>query len=324
MLTQSSKVYLPLAGVAFVLAMAYGIIAGQRDGVLLFLGLATVAVLTGIAVTGERSDDYAPAVDADAPPPELRRVPPARPLAGGLWPALAAAAFTLVLLGFVVGPICTVAGLVLAVAATVGWMTGVSSDHTGRVLDLLPIGIPVVGLLTIFSLMFFLSRVLLAVNEKASTAVALVAAVTILGGGSVAALRPNLSKRALIAVLAVAGVVLAGGGIVAAAVGPRTIEKPEGVSAGPVKVSAQGLQFLVKEITLKADLPAEISFTNKDPNIPHNVAIYRDAGYTQKVFAGDIVPGPITIDYRFEAPPAGTYFYRCDVHPNMQGKLVVT
>lgn len=323
MLTQSSKVFLPLSGLAFVLAVAYGLSTGDRDGVLLFLGLVVVAALTGVAVTGARSNEFAPPAPPDAPT-ELHRVPPVRPLAGGLWPATGSLAFALVLLGFVMGPLLTIAGLVVGVATVVGWMTAISSDHTGRVLDLMPIGIPVVGLFTIFSLMFFLSRVLLAVPEQASTAIALTVAVVILASATLVTLRPSLSRQSLIAILAVAGILLTGGGIAAAAAGPRKVEKPEGVSAGPVKVEAKGLQFLEKEITLKADVPADISFTNKDAAIPHNIAIFSDPEYSKPLYTGDIVPGPITIDYRFTAPPAGTYYFHCDVHSNMQGKLIVT
>ncbi|MGI9032288.1 MAG: cupredoxin domain-containing protein [Acidimicrobiales bacterium] len=324
MLTQSAKVDLALSGLALVAALAYGISTGERDGVLMLLGLVLVAAFAGIAVTGERSNELPPVVPPDAPPPELHPVAPVRPVAGGLWPALGAVALTLVLLGFVVGPVMTVAGLVVGVATVAGWMTGVSSDHTGMAHDLLPIGLPVVGLFSIFSLMFFLSRVLLAVPEQASTAIALLAAITILATASLVTMAPELSKQALVAILAVASAVLGGGGIVAAAVGPRKIEKPAGVSAGPVKVAAQGLQFLEKQVTVKADLPADISFKNEDKAIPHNIAIFSDPDFTKRVFTGDIIPGPVTVDYRFTAPPAGTYYFHCDVHPSMQGKLVVT
>ncbi|MFN2606360.1 MAG: cupredoxin domain-containing protein [Acidimicrobiales bacterium] len=324
MLTLPSKVFLPLCAVAFVFALAYGMTTGDRDGVLLLLGLMAVAAYAGISVTRERANEYAPPVPADAPGPELRRVAPTRPLAGALWPAAATVAATLVLLGFVIGPVAAIAGLVLAVATVVGWTTGVSADHTGRVLNLMPLGIPVVGLFTIFSLMFCLSRVLLAVPEQASTAIALAAAVVILGTASLVSVKPALSRQSLVAILAVAGLVLTGGGIAAAAVGPRKIEKPAGISAGPVKESASGLQFLQKDLTLKAGLPADISFNNKDSAIPHNIAIFSDPGFTARVFTGDIVPGPTTVDYRFTAPPPGTYYFHCDVHPTMQGKLLVS
>ena len=322
MLTQSSKVFLPIAALAFVFAIAYMAFTGNRDGFLLLLSLSVVSGCAGIAVARVRENEFAPAVPADAPAPEYRDVVPGRPLAGGLWAATGALAFTLLLTGFVLGPLATGAGLVLVVTTLVGWMASVSSEHTGRRFDLSPLGLPVLGLFAIFALMFCLSRVLLAVPEQASTAIALAVAVVILGGASVVALRPSVSSRSLAAVLAVSGVLLTAGGLVAAAAGQREVHRPPGVSAGPVSVEAENSEFKKKEFELQADLPAEISFRNED-TVPHNVAIYRDPEYSRDVFIGDILAGPITVDYRFTAPAAGEYFFRCDVHPNMTGKVKV-
>ena len=105
MLTQASKVFLPLSGLAFLLALAYGIASGNRDGVLLFLGLMVVAAFAGIVVNAHRENLVGQPVPADAGPPELRDVVPLRPLRGGLWPVLGALALTLLLLGFVLGPL---------------------------------------------------------------------------------------------------------------------------------------------------------------------------------------------------------------------------
>ncbi len=323
MLTQSSKVFLPISALALVFAVGYMALTGNRDGFLLLLGLMVVAAGIGLALARVRENEFPPPVPADAPPPEYRDVMPGQPLGGGLWAATGAAAFALLLTGFVLGPLATVGGLVLVAATLVGWMTTVSGEHTGRRIDLSPLGLPVLGLFTIFAVMFFMSRVLLAVSAEASTAIALAVAVVILGTCAFVALRPSVSGRTLAWVLAVSGVLLTAGGIVAAAVGQREVHRPPGVSAGPIAIEAVNNEFDKKEFELQAHLPAEISFQNKDENVPHNVAIYRDEQYTQDVFVGDILPGPITIDYRFEAPDPGDYYFRCDVHPNMAGKVHV-
>jgi plastocyanin len=43
------------------------------------------------------------------------------------------------------------------------------------------------------------------------------------------------------------------------------------------------------------------------------------------IFVGQIITGPsATIDYKFTAPiTPGTYFFRCDVHPSMNGSFIV-
>ncbi len=323
MLTQSSKVFFPLSGVALVFAIGYMALTGSRDGFLLLLGLTVVAACAGVAVARVRENEFPPPVPADAPPPEYQDVVAGQPLAGGLWAATGALSFALVLSGFVLGPLATAGGLVLTAATLVGWMTTISSEHTGRRIDLSPLGLPVLGLFTIFAVMFFMSRVLLAVSAETSTAIAIAVALLILAIASVVALRPSVSSRTLAWVLAVSGMLLIGGGIVAAAIGQREVHRPPGVSAGPVSIKAVNNEFDKAEFELQAELPARISFRNEDENIPHNVAIYRDEEHTDGVFVGDVLPGPITISYLFEAPPAGEYFFRCDVHPNMAGKVHV-
>ena len=324
MLTQSSKVFLPLSGLALLLAVAYGISSGNRDGVLLFLGLVVVAAFAGIVVNAHRENLVGQPVPADAGAPELRDVVPARPVVGGLWPVLGALALTLVLLGFVIGPVPAIAGLAVAGAAVVGWTTGISADHTGRELNLLPLALPVVGLFAIFSVMFFMSRVLLAVPEKAATTIALLVAVAILAGAAVVTLRPRLSSGSLVGLLAVSGVLMAGGGLVGAAAGQRELPHAEGPHAATVDVVAKGNQFTKKTIELPAEHPPEIVFDNQDPNVLHNVAVFSDPEFTRREFTGDVFAGPETMRYRFRPLPAGTHYFRCDMHPtNMVGEIHV-
>jgi plastocyanin len=323
-LTQASKVFLPLSGLAFVLAIAYGISSGNRDGVLLFLGLTAVAAFAGIVINAHRENLVGQVVPADAGPLELRDVVPIRPVRGGLWPVLGALGLTLLLLGFVGGPVFGIAGVVVGAGAVVGWMTGISGDHTGRELNLLPLGLPVVGLFAIFSLMFFMSRILLAVPEKAATTIALLVAVAILGAAALVTLRPRLSSGSLVGLLVVSGVLMAAGGLVGAAAGQRELPHAGGPHAATVDLAAKGNQFTKKTIELPAEHPPEIVFDNQDPNVLHNVAIFADAEFTRREFTGDVFAGPETMRYRFRALPAGHYYFRCDMHPtNMVGEIHV-
>lgn len=324
MLTQTSKVFLPLSGLALVLAFAYGVTTGNRDGTLLLLGLMVVAAYAGVVVNAHRENLVAQPVPADAGPPELRDVVPARPVRGGMWPVLGAAALTLVLVGFVLGPVPTVAGLALGAGAVVGWTTGISSEHTGREFNLLPLGLPVVGLLAIFSVMFFMSRVLLAVPEKAATTIALLVAIAILTAAALVTLRPAVSSRSLVGLLAVSGALMAGGGLVGAAAGQRELPHAQGPHAATVELVAKGNQFDKTEIELPAEHPPEIVFENRDPNVLHNVAIFSDPEFTRREFTGEVFAGPDTVRYRFRQLPPGTHYFRCDMHPiNMVGEMHV-
>ena len=323
MITQPARIFLPLLVVGVVAAVIYSGMTGDHTGISLFLGLGTVAFLAGVAITTARDNEVAPVVAPDAGPPELRPAPPARLPGGPGWPALAALAGGLVALSFLTTAGLAVAGLVVALAAAVGWLASASGDRTGHVPNLMPIGIPVVGLFAIASLMFFMSRILLAVPEQASTFIALAVAVVILAIASLIALKPNVSSRSLMTALVVGGVLMAGGGLVAGAAGQRHIEAHgEHSGRASLSIKARNVAFDLQEFDLHAEQPAVIEFENEEAQ-PHNVAIYFTEEFSTPVWQGDVITGPETIEYRFTAPKAGTYFFRCDIHPAMKGKVHV-
>ncbi len=335
MFTQASKVFLPLSAAALLLSFAYQVMTGDVLGSILFLLLGLVAAYLSLAVAGTRR------LDAPEPVPAVldRSQTGSYPTVvlspgGGGWPLAAGLAATLMVAGFVLGPLASFAGLAVAAVTAVGWLARVSSERTGRWANLLPLGLPVLGLFAIASLMFFMSRILLAVSEQGSTGVALFVAVLILAVGTIFAVKPNISGRTMAVALAVGGVLMFGGGIVAAAIGERTIEHhgaeaeggaegEHGAEAPEPEVEARNISFTRTDLVLKAEAEVKLKFTNGDAGVPHNLAIYRTEEYKEVVFAGAVFTGEGVRTYDFKAPAAGTYFFRCDVHPTMKGKVTV-
>lgn len=87
-------------------------------------------------------------------------------------------------------------------------------------------------------------------------------------------------------------------------------------------ISAKDLKFSSSTLSAPAGKPFQIVFDNQE-GAPHNVAIYKDASAAEKVFGQDVFGGPKTVIYQVPPLSAGTYFFRCDVHPDMKGELVV-
>ena len=115
--------------------------------------------------------------------------------------------------------------------------------------------------------------------------------------------------------------------IVALALGAcsATTGAPAPTSAAPVgpevRISADKLVFEVTEVAVPAGEPFTIAFENKEA-LPHNVAVYRDSSLSQPISVGEVFSGPATKSQQVPALTAGSYFFRCDLHPDMTGTLV--
>jgi len=96
-----------------------------------------------------------------------------------------------------------------------------------------------------------------------------------------------------------------------------------GGGAPPVQVVAANIAFDTDTIALPADVPSAITFDNQDAGVQHNISIYSDPSLGQTLFPGDLVTGPETIEYAIPPEPAGEYYFQCDVHPTMNGTVVV-
>ena len=91
---------------------------------------------------------------------------------------------------------------------------------------------------------------------------------------------------------------------------------------GEVRICADDLAFDVTTIEAPAGEEFNITFTNAEA-VPHNVAVYTEEG-GDEIFVGEVITGPdVTTQLPIPALDAGTYYFRCDVHPEMEGTIVV-
>ena len=96
---------------------------------------------------------------------------------------------------------------------------------------------------------------------------------------------------------------------------------PSGTS---LQVSAQNVKFDKSCLAAPANQAFTITFDNQDAGVPHDVAIYTSSSATTTLFKGAVVTGPTTTTYHVPALKAGTYYFRCDIHPTqMFGTFIV-
>jgi len=93
--------------------------------------------------------------------------------------------------------------------------------------------------------------------------------------------------------------------------------------AGGIKVVAHNTAFDVKEIDLPADTPSKLTLENKDP-FAHDLSIYQDETASgTPLFTFEPFAGPETKTFDVPAIKEGEYYFHCDIHPTMNGKVVV-
>ncbi|HET9671438.1 MAG TPA: cupredoxin domain-containing protein [Actinomycetota bacterium] len=103
--------------------------------------------------------------------------------------------------------------------------------------------------------------------------------------------------------------------------GVATCEPVDGAAA--TVCAFDDRRFVPDRLSATPETPFALAFVNDDDGVGHNVAIYADETAQDPLFVGDIVEGPTTTTYEVSALDAGSYFFRCDVHPVMDGTLEV-
>ena len=100
-------------------------------------------------------------------------------------------------------------------------------------------------------------------------------------------------------------------------------ESEEAAGGGGLNISSVDLQFSTDEIVLPAGEEAEIAYANEDASsIQHNISIYEEEGGAD-LFTGEVIPGGQSTTYAIPALDKGEYYFQCDVHPGMNGDVVV-
>jgi plastocyanin len=100
---------------------------------------------------------------------------------------------------------------------------------------------------------------------------------------------------------------------------PAPVATPSGAPSADVTITANAMQFDTTVLDFKAATPITLTFDNPD-SAPHNVAIYGADG--SKVFGGDMVDAGKSVVYQVPALTAGTYSFKCDLHPDMKGSVL--
>jgi plastocyanin len=100
-----------------------------------------------------------------------------------------------------------------------------------------------------------------------------------------------------------------------------TVTSAEG--AGGPTVVAENTAFDTDELRLPAETPTPLTFDNRDP-AAHNLAIYEDDSASgEPLFTFEPFTGPLAKPFEVPPIPEGEYYFRCDVHPTMEGTVVV-
>lgn len=139
---------------------------------------------------------------------------------------------------------------------------------------------------------------------------------------------PKLRRRRIVVDRGLALHVLASLALaVTAACGAGGDSEPTEAATTPsssLDLVAENISFDTETLVVKASRETTVRFENKDAGVLHNLAVYRAPSAREAIFKGELITGGNATSYTFEAPAPGTYFFRCDVHPDqMTGSLVV-
>ncbi|MBI5284838.1 MAG: cupredoxin domain-containing protein [Chloroflexi bacterium] len=105
---------------------------------------------------------------------------------------------------------------------------------------------------------------------------------------------------------------------------PAAASGAPAVATTALKITAVGIQFDTAELAAPAGQELTLTLDNQDGGIPHNINFFKGADATaESVAKTAIETGKIVQTLTFGPLDAGSYYFQCDVHPNMAGVLTV-
>lgn len=102
-----------------------------------------------------------------------------------------------------------------------------------------------------------------------------------------------------------------------------TAEPSPGGSPVELEVEAEDFAFDSSAYSVPAGATIELKFKNRDEGVPHTFTVYRSDDAQEQIFDTGNLVGDAEESYEFPAPEAGSYYFQCDVHPDMNGELLV-
>jgi plastocyanin len=113
-----------------------------------------------------------------------------------------------------------------------------------------------------------------------------------------------------------------GGGVITPGAAPTVAP-----GATLIEVAAKDLQFAPRTLRARPNTQITVRLNNQDAGVQHNIAFYPSRTATTEPLVsgarGALFQGPGIQDTSFTTPGPGSYFFRCDVHPDMTGTFTV-
>lgn len=102
---------------------------------------------------------------------------------------------------------------------------------------------------------------------------------------------------------------------------PEATPTPLAVPAVPEISASSAVSFETKVLIVPANRPFDLVFHNNQAGVPHNVDIGDRASAPKTYLDGEQITGVTSITYHVSAIPPGSYYFQCEVHPNMNGTV---